>query len=219
MQWSQRARISLFIPLYFIVLLWVIEILDWATEGALEHLGIMPRQLSGLAGIFLAPLLHDDFSHLFSNTVPLFLLGWALIYFYRSLAYRVVLITWLLDGLGVWLIGRPSYHLGASGLVYGMTAFVFFSGLLRRNRQLMALSLAVVFVYGGMVWGMFPYLTHVSWEGHLFGFLTGVFLAVFYRNQGPSDDPVPEWMQEQDGHDDQAASEPQPETGRTDKPI
>lgn len=199
MTWTARARISLLIPIYFVLLLWAVELLEWATAGRWERFGILPRDWRGLTGIVSAPLIHGNFSHLFSNTVPLLVLGWALIYFYRGLAYRVVLITWLLDGLGVWLMGRPSYHIGASGLVYGMTSFVFFSGLLRRNRQLLALSLAVVFVYGGLVWGMLPYLTHLSWEGHLMGFLAGVFLAVLYRGQGPPDDPLPEWMHEEEG--------------------
>jgi hypothetical protein len=96
----------------------------------------------------------------------------------------------------VWLIGRDAYHIGASGIVYGMASFLFLSGILRKNRQLLALSLAVVFVYGSLIWGMFPYVTDVSWEAHLVGFLAGVFFAIYYRKDGPEDDPVPEWMNE-----------------------
>ncbi len=192
------VRVSISIPLLFVAVLWVIELLQWALDVDWRHWGVLPRTFKGMKGVVFAPLLHGNLHHLLANSVPAAALGAALIYFYRRLAYRVVLWVWLLDGFGVWLIGRPAYHIGASGLVYGMTAFLVFSGLLRSNRRLTALSLAVVFVYGGLIWGMLPYLEHLSWEGHLFGFLTGLALAVFYRRQGPSDDPLPDWMQEPD---------------------
>ncbi|MCS6991731.1 MAG: rhomboid family intramembrane serine protease [Chitinophagales bacterium] len=209
---SARARVSVLIPLYFTLLLWAVELLEWAVQGRWEQYGIMPREVRGLIGVLLAPFLHDNFSHLISNSIPLVLLGAALIYFYGDLAYRVVLITWVIDGLGVWLMGRPSYHIGASGLVYGMTSFVFFSGLLRKNRSLLSLSLAVVFVYGGLVWGMLPYLTHLSWEGHLMGFLCGIVLAVLFRNMGPGDDPLPQWMHDEDDWPQM----PEPSSSQTD---
>lgn len=143
-------------------------------------LGILPRTLSGLSGILFTPFLHGSLGHLLSNSIPLLVLGGGLIYFYRSIAYKVLLWIWFIDGLGVWLLGRDAYHIGASGLVYGIAAFLIFSGLLRRNRNLLALSLAVVFVYGSLIWGMFPYIPDISWEAHLFGFLAGIYFSVHF---------------------------------------
>ncbi len=202
-------RVSVLIPLLFVAVLWVVELVQCALAVDWRHWGVLPRTLHGLKGVVFAPVLHGNLHHLLANSVPAAALGAALIYFYRRLAYKVVLWVWLFDGLGVWLVGRPSYHIGASGLVYGMAAFLVFSGLLRSNRRLTALSLAVVFAYGGLVWGMLPYLEHLSWEGHLFGFLTGLALAVFYRGQGPSNDPLPDWMQEPDEAPNDRPSESQ----------
>ena len=197
-----RQRVSVLIPLLFVILLWIIQLLQWGPNTDLGVLGISPRTLTGLGGIFFSPLIHGSWAHLASNTIPLLVLGFMMIYFYRHIAYRVVLLIWLIDGIGVWLIGRDAYHIGASGIVYGMASFLFFSGILRKNRELLALSLAVVFIYGSMIWGMLPYVVEISWEAHLIGFLSGIFFAVYYRKQGPPDDPLPAWMNESEGEDE-----------------
>jgi hypothetical protein len=111
-------------------------------------------------------------------------------------------IVWLADGVGVWLFGRYSYHIGASGLVYGLASFLFISGLLRRNKSLLSLSFVVALLYGGLVWGILPQLVHLSWESHLFGLVSGMFLAVFYRNEGPANDPLPAWYYEEEESDE-----------------
>jgi len=191
-----RQRVSVLIPLLFVILLWLIQLLQWGAHLDFGVLGIFPRSFSGLSGIIFSPLIHGGWAHLGSNTIPLLVLGFMIIYFYRHIAYRIVLLIWLMDGIGVWLIGRDAYHIGASGIVYGMASFLFFSGILRKNRELLALSLAVVFIYGSMIWGMFPYVNDISWEAHLVGFLSGIFFAVYYRKEGPPDDAVPEWMNE-----------------------
>jgi membrane associated rhomboid family serine protease len=134
-------------------------------------------------------------------------LGGAMIYFYRNIAYHVFLWIWLIDGVGVWLLGREAYHIGASGLVYGLASFLIFSGVLRKNRNLLALALIVVFVYGGLIWGMFPYLPDTSWEAHLFGFLAGVYFSIHYLRMGPPDDPVPDWMTEEEAAEDEIADD------------
>jgi membrane associated rhomboid family serine protease len=108
-----------------------------------------------------------------------------LFYFYRPVAFRVFFLTWIITGILVWLGGRSSYHIGASGLIYGFASFLFFSGIIRNNINLMAISLLVVFLYGGLVWGILPYDYKISWESHLFGALTGLALAITYRNYGP----------------------------------
>jgi membrane associated rhomboid family serine protease len=176
--------------------LWLTYFVEYASGKDFSILGILPRTISGLPGIVFTPFLHGSFSHLISNSVPLLVLGFGLIYFYRNIAYKIFLLIWVIDGLGVWLLGREAYHIGASGLVYGMTSFLIFSGVLRKNRHLLALGMVIIFVYGSLVWGMFPYIPDVSWEAHLFGFLAGVYFSVHYLLDGPPNDPVPEWMNE-----------------------
>ncbi|MGB3075504.1 MAG: rhomboid family intramembrane serine protease [Chitinophagales bacterium] len=195
---KKRITVSMLIPLYFVSVLWLVYFTEYATGLDFSWLGILPRTFGGLGGIIFTPFLHGSFGHLLSNTVPLLVLGFGLIYFYRSIAYKVFLWIWFIDGFGVWILGRESYHIGASGLVYGMAAFLIFSGILRSNRRLLALSMAVVFVYGSLIWGMLPYIPDVSWEAHLFGFLAGVYFSVHYLRDGPANDPLPEWMSETD---------------------
>ena len=169
------------VPLGFIVMLWCTYLWGlWGNEG-FYWLGIYPRSLRGVAGIFLSPLIHTSVHHAFSNSVPLLILGSALGYFYPRAAGRVWVYGWLGSGVGVWLIGRPEYHVGASGIVYMLAAFIFVSGMLGQKRGLAALSLLVVFLYGSLVWGVLPMAPEVSWEAHLCGAVAGVALGVVLR--------------------------------------
>lgn len=195
--------ISMFLPLLFVIILGLILSGEMVFNIDLNFLGTDPRTIHGLAGIIFMPLLHENFSHWISNAIPLLVLGFCIIYFYRQIAYRIFLIVWIADGAGVWLLGRSNIHIGASGLVYGLVSFLLFSGLLRKNRNLLALAFLVVVLYGSILYGMFPFDENISWEGHLFGFLSGIGCAVFYREKGPKDDPVPEWMI----HDDEETQE------------
>jgi membrane associated rhomboid family serine protease len=188
---------SLVFPTFFLVLLWVIKISEAALDVNFVHLGLFPLTASGLKGIFFAPLIHGDFRHLIDNSVPLYFLSIAIFYFYRPVAYRVFFLTWFISGLIVWLTARPAYHIGASGLVYGFASFVFFSGIIRNNINLLAISLIVVFLYGGLIWGIFPYDLQISWESHLVGGMTGLSMALFYRNYGPPPDKK-EWPEDED---------------------
>lgn len=165
----------------------------------LGFLGVYPRHLEGLKGILTMPFIHADIKHLFSNSVPLLILGAALLYFYRELALRVFLWIWLLDGIWLWLGGRENYHIGASGLVYGLSSFLFFSGIFRRDTRLIAISLLVVFLYGGLLWGIFPDFlgVQVSWEAHLYGAAAGALLAWVYRKEGPQRKQY-DWETEED---------------------
>lgn len=168
-------------PLGLIVLLWCVYFWgQWGNEG-FYWLGIYPRSLRGLAGLCLSPLIHTSVRHAFSNSVPLLILGSALGYFYPRAAGRVWAYGWLGSGAGVWLIGRPVYHVGASGVVYVLAAFIFVSGILGQRRGLAALSLLVVFLYGSLVWGVLPIAPEVSWEAHLCGAVAGVALAIVLR--------------------------------------
>jgi membrane associated rhomboid family serine protease len=194
-----RALTAAILPAVGVVVLVSISLLDFVLELDLARYGLYPRTAYGLWGILTAPWLHGDWEHLFNNVTAVFLLGWCLLYFYPRIAGRVVLLTWLLGGLGVWLTGRGSYHVGASGVIYGMAAFLFVSGLLRGQRTLMALSLLVVFFYGSLIWGIFPIVHGMSWESHFWGAAVGVVLAFFHRRVPPAvSDPRPAFLDEED---------------------
>ena len=187
------------LPFVSVVLLWAVFLLDKGYDLDLHRYGLLPRSWKGLIGVFTAPLLHGDIKHIFNNSVAGLMLGWCLMYFYPRNAGRVVAITWLAGGSAVWLMGRTSYHIGASGVVYGMAAFLFFSGILRRQRTLTALSLIIVFFYGGLVWGVFPIVPHMSWESHLWGGLVGGAMAYVYRAIPPAiSDPRPAFADDPD---------------------
>ncbi|HKL66655.1 MAG TPA: rhomboid family intramembrane serine protease [Bacteroidales bacterium] len=198
----KKIFLSMVVPLSFIILIWLILFLENQLELSLSFLGIYPRELRGLAGVITSPLIHHDFEHLINNTVPLFVLGTAVFYFYSEIAFNVSLYSWLITGLFVWIAGREAWHIGASGLLYSLASFLFFSGFIRKYFRLIALSLLVVFLYGSMVWGMFPLIDiHVSWESHMLGAGTGLILAILYRRKGPQR-KLPDWYYEEDDEED-----------------
>lgn len=172
-------------PALFVAVLWLIKIGENIWDLELHTLGVFPLTFSGLKGILFSPVIHSGFDHLISNTFPLLILGTALFYFYRDLAFRITILSWIFSGIWVWVFARPSYHIGASGIIYAWAAFLFVSGVIRRHPRLMALSLLVAFLYGSMVWGIFPLRERVSWEGHLMGMVAGTILALFFRDTGP----------------------------------
>jgi membrane associated rhomboid family serine protease len=151
----------------------------------LYKLGVYPREFSGLVGILTAPLIHADFSHLISNSFTLFILFFGVIYFYRNSVFQVFIIIYIVDGILVWLTARSSYHIGASGLIYGFASFLFFSGVFRKDKRSIALSLLIVFLYGSLVWGVLPVEPGVSFESHLFGAITGLICAFIFRKNDP----------------------------------
>jgi membrane associated rhomboid family serine protease len=196
--YRKKLLLSMIIPGIFIFFMWLVKIIEMLFDIDLSRFGIYPLSAKGLSGIFLSPFIHADFTHLFNNSIPLFLLSIALFYFYSEVALKVFIWTYFLTGLLVWFAGREAWHIGASGLVYGLASFLFFSGIIRRYFRLIALSLLIVFLYGSMVWGLFPGVyKNVSWESHMLGFFSGVLLAVCFRNQGPQK-PVYEWMEEEE---------------------
>ncbi len=146
--------------------------------------GVYPHHLKGLPGILFSPFIHDDFGHLISNSLPVFILSAMLIYFYRQISYRIFIQLYLLAGICVWLAGREAWHIGASGVVYALAAFHFVSGIIRNDVRLLTLSVVVVFLYGGLVWGMLPIRPEISWEGHLWGAVSGIAFAFYYRKYG-----------------------------------
>jgi len=179
---------SLFLPSLFVVLLWIIKFGEFSTNTDLGFLGVFPRKLFGLAGILTSPLIHADFKHLFANSIPLFVLGGCLFYFYRVIAVRTFFLVYIITGICVWAGAREAYHIGASGVVYGLAAFLFFSGIIRRDGKLLAITLLVTFLYGSMVWGIFPQFfpeKNISFESHFWGLISGTILAIYFRKIGP----------------------------------
>ena len=200
--YRKKLLLNMIIPGIFVILMWLVKISEILFEADFTKGGIYPQTVKGLPGIVLSPFIHADFRHLFNNTIPLFLLSLALFYFYSEVALIVFLWNWLLTGIFVWLAGRAAWHIGASGLVYGLASFLFFSGIIRRYFRLVALSLLIVFLYGSMVWGIFPGVyQNVSWESHMVGAFSGVIQAILYRKEGPQQ-PKYEWMDD---------DEPEPE--------
>lgn len=169
----------------FVLLLWGVELVDRALPLSLDRLGVYPRSAAGLAGILFGPLLHGSWYHLVSNSFALLILGGALRYGYPRAAGRVFLLVYLLSGIGVWCLARESYHIGASGLTHGLLFFLFASGILRRDRLAIALSLIAFLLYGGMVWSIFPREPAISFESHFFGAASGLLAAFLFRRLDP----------------------------------
>lgn len=176
---------KLVIPLIFPSLLWVIHLIAYLIEIYPYKLGILPRNFSGLVGVLTSPLIHGGFSHLISNTAPLVFMGLGIFYFYPKVAYKVFAIIYLGTGIFVWLFAREVYHIGASGIIYGFVSFLFFSGIFRRDNRSIALALVIIFLYGGLIWGVLPVEQGVSWESHLFGAIVGIIAAFIFRKVDP----------------------------------
>jgi len=179
---------NLYFPFLFLTLLWIIEFAENVFHLNFTFLGIYPLSVKGLIGIITSPLIHSGYDHLAANSLPLFVLSACLFYFYRQIAYKIFFLLYFITNVWVWFLARDAYHIGASGLIYGLAAYLFTSGLVRKNTQLAAIALIVIFLYGSMIWGVFPDFfpeKNISWESHLMGLLAGIVLAIFFRNEGP----------------------------------
>ena len=172
-------------PILFVILIWLIFWVEFRFNVDLKSFGIQPRKLEGISGIIFSPFLHSSLEHLFNNSIPLFLLSSAIFFFYRTISWKIIFLGIFLSGLLTWIIGRDSTHIGASGLIYVLISFIFFKGIISKNFNLMALSLIVVFIYGGTIWYVFPIKNNMSWEGHLSGFMIGVLLALLFKKNNP----------------------------------
>lgn len=178
---------SIYLPLIFIAIIWVVKLVETLAGISFVQFGVYPRNPDALMGIIFYPFIHGNWGHLFSNTLPILFLGTGIGYFYPSVSKRLFVLLYLIPGIIIWLIARPSYHIGASGIVYGMVAFSFFSGVIRRDRRAISLALLVTFLYGSLVWGILPIKSGISWEGHLAGSLVGIAAAIMYRIYDPYD--------------------------------
>jgi len=181
------STITIAVPLYFVLFLWFIYWIEISFGYNFAKYGIYPRTAKGLIGIFASPFIHGDLKHLFNNSVPVFVLMTSIFYFYRKVAFSVLIQGTLLLGILTWFIGRSSFHIGASGIIYLLFSFIFFSGLLQKHYRLIAVSLMVIFLYGGMIWYIFPTKEGISWEGHLSGLIIGLLYAIKYRKSNPKE--------------------------------
>ncbi len=180
---TKKIIFSLKFPIYFAILFFFIKIIEIIFFDSFVEYGVLPREKEGLIGIVTAPLIHGSFSHLFSNIPPFLVLSIGIFYFYERLAYRIFFSIYFFSNILVWLFARSSYHIGASGIVYGMASFLFVSGIIRKSKRLLALSLLIVFWYGSMIWGIIPMKIGVSWESHLFGMLVGILISFYFKSK------------------------------------
>ena len=181
-------------PLLFVLMIWIVFWVEVRFNVSLNGFGVRPGEIIGLRGILFSPFIHSDIEHLFNNTIPLFILSLALFYFYRPISWKVLLIGLVASGILTWLIGRPSNHIGASGIIYLLASFLFFKGIFSKYYRLVALSLIVVFIYGGLVWYVTPIDPTISWEGHLSGMISGFALALIFR-KNIAEPPKYHWEQ------------------------
>ncbi|WP_034043270.1 rhomboid family intramembrane serine protease [Wocania ichthyoenteri] len=170
-------------PVLFVLIIWLVFWFEVRFGFNFSKYGVYPQTLKGLRGVVLSPFLHGDIQHIYHNTIPLFVLSTALFYFYRPIAWKVLFFGILFSGFLTWCIGRPSYHIGASGLIYVLVSFTFFKGVFAKHYRLIALSLLVIFLYGSMIWYAIPLEKGISWEGHLSGLITGLLFALFFRKE------------------------------------
>ena len=168
-----------------LIIIWSVKIFGIVFDYDFTEYGVLPRKFNGLMGILFSPLIHSDVNHLLSNSLPVVILCLLIFNFYSQIAKKILIYLYFISGLWLWCIGRESFHIGASGLIYAMASFLFFSGILRKNSQLSAVALLVIFIYGGLFWGLFPIHKNVSWEGHLTGFIAGILVSFICRKEGP----------------------------------
>ncbi len=180
---KQKLINALFFPVLMLVSFWIIKLWEIGLDETFAKYGNHPLHPENLYGIFTMHFIHADFKHLSSNAVPFIILGTTLFYFYRKHALQITLFLIIFTGIGVWLFARPAYHIGASGLVYGLASFLIFSGFIHNNKKLTSIAFIVVFIYGSMLWGVLPTKEFVSWEGHLAGALGGVFAAGLFSKK------------------------------------
>ncbi len=192
---------GLFFGLSMVFLMLISKLLENILHLDFARFGIYPLRGKNLPGIILSAFIHKDWLHLFNNAVPFLAAVIGIFYFYRQVAYRVVIISELVTGCLVWIMARPSYHIGASGWVYALLSFMFFASAFSRNNNMLAITLIVIFAYGSMIWGILPVENGISWESHLMGAITGFVLALVYRKKGPPPEKY-DWEDENEDIDD-----------------
>lgn len=219
---SNRLFYALWATMIFLVLIWGVYGINEVYALNWRRFGNHPRDWNHLWGIFSYPFLHGDLEHLWNNTATFFTLNGLLFYFYRSIAASTFFALFLLSGFGLWIFADGGNHIGASGVNYALASFLFCSGIFRKSKLLLRVSLLVAFLYGGMVWWMLPIDEHISWEGHIAGAISGVLWAAAFRNRGPLPDlllpeldpaeKLPEWWAQAHPDDPQVREQRAQET-------
>ncbi len=202
------VRHALFVSVFFVLIMWLVKIFESEFLLDFSSWGILPLTVKGLRGIIFSPLIHANFEHLIANSFPIFILTFSLFFFYRKSAYSIFLFIYLLSGLFVWFTGREALHIGVSGVIYGLAAFLFMSGIISYNIRLLTISMIVALIYGGLFWGIFPIKPEISWESHLWGGVAGLGLALLYRKSAPI---IPQ-AEDDDDMEEIPEEEPQRET-------
>ena len=200
---------SLVVPVVLLLIMWTVYVLmryfgqsHWVQHGLHAGSGEHPE------GFLLWPFIHSptDITHVVNNSIPTLVLGWALFYFYPKVSWRVLGLIWIMSGICVWISARESIHIGMSGVIYGLFGFLLTGGVISKNRNLMGVSLMVIFLYGSMIWGIFPMEERISWEGHLWGLISGVAFAFVYRQKGPNS-VIYAWEDDNDDEEDDNADD------------
>ena len=184
-QHFQYSNTVILYPFILLLMLWIVFWFQIRIDSTIKNFGIHPQKIEGLLGVFTSPFLHGNITHLYHNSIPLFVLSVALFYFYKKIAWQVILWGVIISGGLTWLIAQQGNHIGASGLIYVLVSFIFFKGVFAKHYRLIALSLLVIFFYGSMIWYIFPIKTGMSWEGHLSGLITGFIFALVFRKTIP----------------------------------
>jgi membrane associated rhomboid family serine protease len=175
---------SLKSALIILGIMWLIHAIQVLLDMPLYQFGgLYPRTIFGLKGVFLSPWLHGSWGHLINNSIPLLVLLLMISFFYRKVAFNVIVSIYILTGIAVWIFGRPVFHIGASGVVYGLVSFVFWAGIFQKNVKSIVLALIVAVLYSGMFLGILPNEDGISWESHLIGGIIGIFVAFFMRDK------------------------------------
>lgn len=169
-------------PLAFVFAMWVVHLINVFTNGSLRVFGIYPRSFEGLIGILTTPFIHGDFRHLISNSLPILFLMFILFLLYKRIAWQVFILLFILTGVLVWFFARPAFHIGASGIVYALVSFLFWTGIFRRNIRSIGIALAILVLYSGYFMGILPAEPGVSWESHLLGGVSGIIVAYMYKD-------------------------------------
>ncbi len=202
---SRKIWSSLTFAFQVTAVMWAIQAFQYFLNFDLGRFGVFPRTDFGLRGIIFSPFIHANWEHLMANTPPLFALVTLIQFFYRRVALPSMLTIYLLTGAAVWAFGRPVFHIGASGVIYGLVAFVFWTGIFRRNLKSIALALLVAFYYGSMFLGILPGQEGISWESHLLGGIVGIFVAFIFKGSVEQDEKprVPSWELDGSAKEDQ----------------
>ncbi len=179
---------SIFVTAVVLTLIAIIHLLK--SYGLLNttEWGIYPRESWGMRGVLLAPLVHGSAKHLFSNAAPLIVTLFVLLYFYKKVAIRSLLMIWFFTGVTVWFLAGRAWHIGASGVVYGLVSFIFWTGVFRKNKKSIVLALLMLLLYSGMFQGILPNEPGVSWESHLYGSIVGIFTAWWFKSEIEDDE-------------------------------